>query len=134
VNQTPPIASVITATPSCSAFRPSFGASRPPDSGAPIAIPSENGTIARPAFSGLLCRPSWVNRLKTSTKPDIARKNVVITPRPATYPRLRNRDGSITGLPDRRTRQPNRANAGTEAIIIRIVHNGQPSSRPRTNG
>jgi hypothetical protein len=32
----PAIATAITRIPSCSAFQPSLGASRPPDSGAPI--------------------------------------------------------------------------------------------------
>ena len=67
-------------------------------------------------------------------KPDIAKKNEVITPSPATYPRLRNSDGSITGFPDRRSRQPNSANSGTEEIIIAIDQAGQSSSRPCTSG
>ena len=53
-------------------------------------------------------------------KPFIARKNVVITPSPATYPRLRNSDGSMTGLPDRRSRRPKSAKTTIELATMRM--------------
>ena len=75
-----------------------------------------------------------MNRLMISITPFIATKNDARKTTPATNPRLRNSDCSITGCALRRslTTKPAKTIAG--APIMRKHQTGQSCSRPCTSG
>ncbi len=75
-----------------------------------------------------------MNRFTISITPFIATKNDARKTTPATNPRLRNSDCSITGCALRRSLTTNAAKTIAEAPIIRKHHSGQSCSRPWTSG
>ena len=124
----------MTTSPPCRTLRPNFGPSAAPEVAAPIARPTASGVMARPVCIGVKPRPSWMNRLTISITPFIATKNDARNTTPATKPRLRNSERSMTGWALRRSLTTNPAKTSAEAAIIRKHHTGQSCSRPWTSG
>ena len=75
-----------------------------------------------------------MNRLTISITPFIATKNEARKTTPATNPRLRNSERSITGWALRRSLTTKPAKTMAEAPIMRKHHSGQSCSRPWTSG
>ena len=97
VSHSPIMPSPITMRPPCRTLRPNLGPSAAPEAAAPIARPSASGVIATPVCIGVKPRPIWMKRLTISIRPFIATKNDARNTTPATKPRLRNSERSITG-------------------------------------
>ena len=90
--------------------------------------------MARPVCIGVNPSPTWMNRLTMSITPFMATKNEARKTTPATKPRLRTSDCSMTGWAERRSLTTKSAKSTTEAPIITKHHAGQSCSRPCTSG